>query len=194
MIIGEDNAPFRYFLLTLPQSISRKLSSIKLEVKDLCDMSVLKSLMWGQKDISSPCWAKSYSILFYSIVFYHWLQALHKDKKGIWSSWYLSFQTRSLCGAEREPAFHSLSPSLPLCLSLSPSVYLSVCVSLCMCIRGGNWQKCNDSIVLGYLGYDSMLLRFCNAASIAIRFCIILRFMFPIFFKGITKNEENETD
>ena len=35
---------------------------------------------------------------------------------------------------------------------------------------------------------------FCDSASIAIRFCDILRFMFPILFKGITKNEENKTD
>ena len=95
---------------------------------------------------------------------------------------------------QKESQHFTLSLPLSRSVSLSLLLSISVCVSLCMCIRGGNWQKCNDSIVLGYLGYDSMLLRFCNAASIAIRFCVILRFMFPIFFKGITKNEENETD
>ena len=52
--------------------------------------------------------------------------------------------------------------------------------------RGGNWQKCDDSIVLRYLGHDSILLRFltyCDTASIAIRFCDILRFMSPILFR-----------
>src|SRR4029434_2700682 len=52
--------------------------------------------------------------------------------------------------------------------------------------RGGNWQKCDDSIVLRYLGHASILLRFltyCDTASIAIRFCDILRFMSPILFR-----------